>query len=300
MEQFEASLFVEQNNELGESACWWPDRACWCWVDILGKVLYIYPPDGYTQSFPMPAFVSAIAPVAGGEELLLGLQDRVVRFSPERGIIDTLAVIDARPHMRCNDGRCDPDGRLWIGTMALDAADGAGTLYTIQAVNRLETGLKQGVSPYPRLQGVSVSNGIVWQQQRMYYNDSHTRCVQEFAYDAASGDITFIRRAIEIPQWMGLPDGMCADEQGRLWIAHWGGAAVYCWDPLTAQVAAKVSVPALQVSSCMFGGAGMNELLITTAREHLSPEELAQYPLSGSVFKITLPVKGLTVNYFKL
>jgi sugar lactone lactonase YvrE len=133
----------------------------------------------------------------------------------------------------------------------------------------------------------------------MYYNDTLTGTVQEFSYDVHTGDIKFIRVAVHLPPELGLPDGMAADSNGMLWIAQWGGFGVYCWNPVTGKLLGKVEVPAPNVSSCAFGGEGMDEMLITTAREHLTNSQLNEYPLSGSVFHVRLPVKGLPANYFK-
>ena len=133
----------------------------------------------------------------------------------------------------------------------------------------------------------------------MYYNDTHTGTVQEFNYDEQTGEIVFTRIAVKVPEELGWPDGMAIDADGMLWVAHWGGNGVYCWHPDTGALLAKVEVPAPHVSSCAFGGPGGNELLITTAREHMTAAEIAKYPLSGSVFHVRLPVKGMPVNYFK-
>ncbi|MBO9727516.1 MAG: SMP-30/gluconolactonase/LRE family protein [Chitinophaga sp.] len=289
MEIYEAVLLSPLASELGEGACWWPERNCWCWVDIIGHTIYMRDINGRQQAFEVGTYVSTLVPVAGRNELLAGLQHGVAFFSPEKGIGPLLSVLDQRENIRCNDGKCDPAGRLWIGTMQMPADEGTGTLYCI-------TGQE---APVVKLTGVTISNGLVWKGNKMYYNDTHTGTVQEFSYDAATGNIAFTRIAIHIPAALGCPDGMAMDSRGMLWIAQWGGAGVYCWDPETGELLGKVSVPVPHVSSCAFGGAGMDELLITTAREHMSAEQIGEFPLSGSVFHVKLPFKGLPANYFK-
>lgn len=289
MKRYSSALLSQLTCELGEGACWWPERNSWCWVDILGHTIYVRAENGTLQTFDAGTHVTTLAPVAGGGELIAGMKDGVAFFSPEQGVGDLLVVLNEKENMRCNDGKCDPAGRLWIGTMQMPAEEGTGTLYCI-------TGKE---APVVKLKGVTISNGLVWKGNKMYYNDTHTGKIQEFSYDEATGAIAFTRIAVPIPEELGWPDGMAMDSEGMLWVAQWGGSGVYCWNPETGELLAKVEVPAPHVSSCAFGGAGMDELLITTAREHMTEEQIAEYPLSGSVFHVKLPVKGLPANYFK-
>lgn len=101
---------------------------------------------------------------------------------------------------------------------------------------------------------------------------------------------------IQIPNETGSPDGMTIDEEGMLWIAHWGGFGVYRWNPHNGQLTDKIEVPVPQVSSCAFAGENLDYLVITTARENLKEEELRKYPESGSIFFIKVNVKGMVSN----
>ncbi|SEW54432.1 SMP-30/gluconolactonase/LRE family protein [Chitinophaga arvensicola] len=289
MKEYNASLFVKLTSELGEGACWWPERSSWCWVDIMGHTIYMQDTDGRLRSFDAGGYVTTLVRVTGRDELLVGLKDGVAFFSPEQGVGKRIAVLEEKDRVRCNDGKCDPAGRLWIGTMQMPAEEGTGNLYCITGSG----------APVLKLPGVTISNGLVWKDDKMYYNDTYTRSVQEFSYDAAGGTIAFTRIAVHIPAELGWPDGMAIDSHGMLWIAHWGGYGVYCWNPETGELLGKVEVPAPHVSSCAFGGPELDEMLITTAREHLTEEQIAEYPLSGSVFHVRLPIKGLPANYFK-
>jgi sugar lactone lactonase YvrE len=120
--------------------------------------------------------------------------------------------------------------------------------------------------------------------------------VQAFSFDAESGDIVFERKAVGIPAEMGTPDGMAMDEEGMLWIAHWGGFGVYRWNPLNGKLISKIEVPAPQVSSCAFWGKDLDELIITTARENMTMEEWRKFPHSGDVFIAKPGVKGIPLN----
>jgi sugar lactone lactonase YvrE len=289
MKQYQATVLSTLSSELGEGAFWWEEQQCWCWVDILGKCIYTRTPDGRQTCYEADRYVTMLVPEEGGKRLLAGTHDGIAFFSPAGGLGKDITVLDTRSNVRCNDGKCDPAGRLWIGTMQMPADKGTGNLYCITGKD----------APVCKLAGVTISNGLVWIDDRMYYIDTDTRQVREFEYNQATGDISFSRVAVTIPDGYGWPDGMTSDTEGNLWVAHWGGFGVYCWNPRSGELLAKIAVPAPNVSNCAFGGPGLDELLITTAREHLSPEQIAAYPLSGSVFTVKLPVKGLLANSFK-
>jgi sugar lactone lactonase YvrE len=187
---------------------------------------------------------------------------------------------------RCNDGGCDREGRLWIGTMHQDFKHAAGKLYCID----------ENLQLHEKLSEVTISNGLVWTKDssRMYYVDSPTQTIQQFYFDPETAAIQLEKIAVRIPKTMGTPDGMVMDEEGMLWVAHWGGFGVYRWNPVNGKLIGKIQVPAPNVSSCAWVGEAMNQLLITTARQQLSAAELAKYPSSGDVFITHAGVKGIT------
>jgi sugar lactone lactonase YvrE len=123
--------------------------------------------------------------------------------------------------------------------------------------------------------------------------------VNAYQLNSKTGEIIFERVAITIPRDGGFPDGMCIDEEGMLWIAHWDGFGVCRWNPATGKCLNKIDVPVPQVSSCAFGGSGYKQLFITTARENFSEEMIAKYPDSGSVYVATPGVGGVRKNLFQ-
>src|SRR5690606_17849238 len=141
----------------------------------------------------------------------------------------------------------------------------------------------------------TISNGLAWTQDRrtMYFIDSPTRCIRQFDYDYTTGDIRFVKNAVEIPAEVGTPDGMAIDENDLLWVAHYGGSGVYHWDPIKGKLLGRIDVPAPHVTSCAFGGESLNELYITTARDGMTAEDKDEYPLSGSVFVAKTNTKGM-------
>jgi len=196
--------------------------------------------------------------------------------------------VDLEPGMhvhRCNDGAADCRGRLWAGTMHRQHFNEAGTLYCIDTALQV----------HPKVPKVTISNGLVWSldNTRLYYIDSPTRKIQSFLFEEASGAITFEKTVVEIPEHLGGPDGMTIDEEGMLWVAHWGGFGIYRWNPLTASLIEKIELPVPQVSSCAFGGPLLDHLIITTARENMSEDDLKKYPQSGDTFIVQPGVKGI-------
>jgi sugar lactone lactonase YvrE len=220
--------------------------------------------------------------------LILALDAKLARFDLQTENLEWLMDIEkGLPENRCNDGACDAKGRLWVGTMSTQFTEGAGALYMVD--NALT--LQQKLFP------VSISNGISWSldHKTMYYIDSPTGKIQAFRFELSTGNIEYKRNVVNIPNEMGVPDGMCTDEKGMLWVAHYGGFGVHQWNPETGLLLDKIDVPVPNVTSCAFVGQNWNQLLITTARENLDHEMLEQYPASGSVFIAKLKVKGADV-----
>jgi len=192
-----------------------------------------------------------------------------------------------RPENRFNDGKCDPAGRFWAGTMLNGAGESDpphGSLYSLDAHHHVQH----------RLSGVRISNGICWSPDKttMYFVDSPNRWVDAFDYDDATGAIGNRRVAVTVPREYGMPDGMTIDAEGMLWVAGWGGGQVSRWDPATGKFLETIAVPASQSSACAFGGPNLDELYITSARIGLDAATLAHEPHAGSLFVARPGVKG--------
>lgn len=286
-----SSLLYDCRSELAEGPLWHAAWNSFLWVDIEGGHLYRYNlTDGKVSSWDFPHRVTLVIEAAG-DKLLLALDAKLALFDPVTAALEVLLDLHAGdPSMRCNDGACDPQGSLWVGTMNLQMTAGAASLYRI-GNDRI---------PHKLISNVTISNGLCWSLDGkiLYYIDSPTRKVQAFDFDPTTGDIRFKKDVILVPEELGTPDGMCMDENGLVWIGHYGGSGVYCWNLETGKLVDKIDVPAPHVTSCAFGGPDGNQLLITTARENMSAEKLAEFPHSGSVFSAVLPVKGAPVFSF--
>ena len=154
------------------------------------------------------------------------------------------------------------------------------------------------VSLQHHLSDINISNGITWSLDwsTMYYIDSIPGKVYSFKYDETSGSLSDQKVIIDysIDFSLGIPDGMCTDSEGMLWIAAPRGMNVTRWDPKTGKKLMQITLPVIKPTSCCFGGPNYDILYVTTAIFNASPDELAQYPLSGSIFAVTgLNITGL-------
>ncbi len=274
----------------GEGSIWHPDRHTLFWVDIEGKTLYEFIPSRQDcRKWSFDRMVSTVVP-ENADSVVIALQDEIVRLNLDTGATTSIApVSDGHGTLRCNDGKCDPEGRFWVGTIGMkNAPKGSAALYTVSLNGEVET----------KLTGVTNSNGLVWTADKkyMYYNDTPTGRIARYRYDAATGAIEWDGIAVRIPEGTGHPDGMTIDKNGNLWVAQWGGQGVYCYDPHTGELITRVEVPAPHVASCAFGGENLDLLFITTARAGLTEEQLTAFPDSGSLFCCQPGVTGVPAN----
>ena len=285
-----AHVLSTSSSILGEGPLRHEEEQSLYWVDIIGRCLHIYSPAAESEKvIGFGRQLCAIAPRRQG--LIAAFDHEVVlldnEFSEEKMLYQ---LADPDDKVRFNDGKCDPAGRFWVGSMAnTPDRTAAGSLYCVTPRDVEE-----------RLARITVSNGLSWSKTRdkMYYIDTPTGCVDCFDYDLASGSISNRQTLLRISADEGSPDGMTIDEQGRLWIALWGGWSVICFDPLQGSVVETIELPAARVTSCTFGGADRTTLYITTARTGLTADEQKQQPLAGRVFCLEDAGKGLPADVF--
>lgn len=274
-ETMKAQPIASIKTQLGEGPLW-HDNAVY-WVDILAKKIYRhFPKDNKTEEMQLDQYIGALAPRSKGG-FVLALKNGFYFLDKFKGSPTPINNPESdKSNNRFNDGKCDAKGRFWAGTMSLNNSPNQGALYILDENCRV---LKK-YSP------ATISNGICWSSdnQYMYYIDTPTHQILRFDFDLETGEIKNPRPAITIDQKNGNPDGMTIDDNDCLWIALWGGSAVVCYDPKTAELLHKIDVPANQVTSCAFGGPNLDELYITTATEGL--------------FKTKPGVKGLPTNSF--
>lgn len=275
---------VDSKDELGEGPIWDAEAQCLYWVDISGGILHRYDPQsGQHDHYKIGQFVGTVVPWRKEEVMLavhegfasyhLGEKRLTLRYQPE----------NEAPHNRFNDGKCDPAGRFWAGTMALNMDPFKGALY------RMETDF----SVQKVLDGVGISNGLVWSanQRLMYFIDSQLQNIQVFDYDLTTGAINNPRVLVEVPDEAGTPDGMAIDADGMLWTAQHGGSRVCRWSSQTGELLTTIPLPVSNVTACAFGGPHLDTLYITSAR--VEDEEL-----SGALLAIKPGVSGIKSTAF--
>lgn len=269
-------VVLNASARLGEGPVWDARTSTLRWVDIVaGQVHRFDPASGTDTYFEVGETVGTVAVRAAGG-LVLATKSGLETCLDNGGQRTRLHEVDDLPGGRFNDGKADPWGRFWAGTM-LDGTDGAAALYRLDPDHSLHT-----VVP-----GVSVSNGLGWSPdgKTMYYVDTRTGGVDAFDHDPSSGAVTGRRRLIDIDR--GWPDGLTVDAEGCLWVALWEGWGVQRYAP-DGRLLATVEIPAQRVTSCAFGGSA---LYITTAR--IGVRDFTGQPSAGAVFACDPGVGGL-------
>lgn len=247
--------------QLGEGCIWDQARNKVHFVDIEGFTIYSYSlHDKTLEAFNMGDYVGCIALNDQGD-LIAAVRNKIIRLNLSTGMQEPVMQISLPAHIRFNDGKLDPYGNLWVGTMAIDQnhpkAQGAGSLYCI----------KEGrvISKYD---GFTISNGLVWNPSgdKFYHIDTPAQKID--VYDVVEeGVLSNKKTAVFIDEKEGAPDGMCMDGRGQLWVAMWGGGKVQCYDPGTGAKIKEVQVPDPNVSCCIIGGGNKNLLFVTTAQD---------------------------------
>jgi len=286
----EVQLLVDAHALVGEGPIWDEEKGVLYWVDIMSSIVYEYNPvTGENRGYNVGQHVGTVVPRAAGG-LMLAVYDGFAAFDPATQQVTLIADPEADiPDNRFNDGKCDPAGRFWAGTMAYNEQLTQGSLYR----------LDPDFSVHKMLGDVGIANGIVWSLDNttMYYIDSAANTVRAFDYDLATGVISNGRVVIRT-DGMGLPDGMAIDAEGMLWVAHFGGSCVRRWNPHTGQVIGTIQLPASQITACAFGGPDLATLYITSAAIGLDEQALAREPHAGGLFVADPGVKGVPTFKF--
>lgn len=283
-------LLLDARAELGEGPCWDARLGVLHWVDIhAGRMHTFHPDSGEDHFLSLGEPIGCCAPRRGGG-LVLALRSGFYSLDLETGSRVPLAAPEQVPGNRFNDGKCDPAGRFLAGSMCDTETKPTGSLYSFSQAGGLNT----------LLTGLRISNGLAWSPDggTFYFVDTPTQTVMAYDYDLETGGLSNPRPVIRVPESARYPDGMTSDQEGMLWIALWGGAAVTRWDPGTGNMIASFPLPVLQPSSCVFGGSNLDELYITSAREGMPPQQLEEYPLSGGLFRLRPGIRGMPTFEF--
>ncbi|WP_418595421.1 SMP-30/gluconolactonase/LRE family protein [Ponticoccus sp. (in: a-proteobacteria)] len=262
---------------LGEGPLWHPERQTLFWFDILGHRLFEH--DGTAErSWPLDRAASAAGWV-DRDRLLIATETDLCLFDLATGKADSLVPLEAdNPGTRSNDGRADPYGGFWIGTMGHAGEAGAGAIY------RYHGGELRVLYP-----GISIPNATCFSPdgQFAFFTDLPTGVIQRVALDAEGWP-----KGTPFP-WLDLsgeglnPDGAVIDAQGNLWSAQWGAGRVACYDP-EGRFLRALDLPTPQTTCPAFGGAELSRLFVTSAAEGRPAEDR----LAGCTFTLEPGLRG--------
>ena len=281
-------LVVTFGSMVGEGPVWDARIERLAWVDIGEARLYLTARDGDTRTIQLPAAIGSFAPRASGG-WVAALADGFWAVA-EDGSVERIADVQSdRPDLRFNDGKCDPQGRFWAGTMAHDHRADAGALY------RLDPDL----SVHRMIDAISISNGLDWSLdgRTMYYVDTPTHRVDRLDFDPADGSISGRRPFVAVDPADGNPDGLTVDVEGGVWLALWDGWVVRRYLP-DGSLDREIRLPVSEVTCPAFGGPDLDELYITSAWEELSEAQHAAEPLAGGLFRVRPGIRGRLPTLF--
>jgi sugar lactone lactonase YvrE len=279
-----AEQITEPDAEHGEGPVWSPSWGGLRWVDTFDGDLYTLGADGTVTRRRLAASLGALRPRAGGG-MVVALERRFALTGAGDEEPQPLDELWDTPGIQFNDGGCDPQGRFYCGSMAVDNTPGAGSLYRLDPDGAVRIVLGE----------VTVSNGIGWSRDggTAYYIDTPTMRVDAFDHDPDRG-LSGRRPLVRFDPADGVPDGLAVDADGHLWVAMHRGGTIHRYRP-DGTFDGLVEVPVRNVTACTFGGPRLDELFITTSRRGMGA---AAEPAAGAVFRADVAVAGLPAATF--
>jgi sugar lactone lactonase YvrE len=288
--------------ELGESPFWHPHERSLYWLDIPGRAVLRTRGEigsATVERWPLPTEPGCMAPAARGG-LVIALRDGIYRAPEWGGVLTLLARVDHDVRtMRFNDGKCDPLGRFWAGTIneAKDRASAA--LYCLDA--------RGGTPRLARMaEGVTTANGLAFapDARTVYWADTPAHRVSAWDWEAEPNRLSrprvfrqFDPKAAGMP-YAGRPDGATVDAEGCYWVAMFEGAQLLRFSPAGERIAA-LPVPVQCPTMPCFGGDDLRTLFVTSARRGRPADEVERLPASGHVIALRTEVSGLPVHFFQ-
>ncbi len=287
---------LEVANELGEGIIWDAHSQRALWVDIDGRQLFRYDPiTSELESWETPEKISCVAPVSylGKHQdfLIAAFESGFAYYQPETGRVEWLNKVETdNPGTRLNDGRTDRQGRFWAGTMVTDTklATYKGKLYCV------DTDLTISSS----IENLHITNSLCWSpdSKYLYHCDTPSRQIDRYNFNAKSGAISNHSKFVKT-QANCYPDGSIVDADGHLWNAQWGGSQLIRYNP-DGEIDLTLQLPVSQPTCVAFGGKNLNILFVTSARQDLSQEQLAQKPSAGNLLIFETDYIGMAESPF--
>jgi sugar lactone lactonase YvrE len=278
MANMRLELAAKAANALGEGPVWSAGENRLYWVDIRRSALHALDSNGALHMWPLESAASCMG-VCDSGGLILSCVDGIAKFDPETGMRSILYPMNYGPDgVRPNDGKVDPHGRFWFGTMWDGNVE--------EQIGRIFRFDGNG-SPVEQLAGYHIPNTVAWSpdQKTMYLGDSLKKTIWAYDYDVTSGNVGAKRVFAVVEEENIVPDGSAIDSEGYLWNAQWGGARIVRYAP-NGDVDRIIKIPTDNVTSCAFGGSDLDILYITTASIELSAEKRADQSNAGHLFAI--------------
>lgn len=281
---------VAARARLGECPVWDEVNNLLYWVDIYNHRVHSYNPVTKSDSFYDVGDAVGSLALTSDRYLLLALRHQIALLDPDSGAVTSLYQLpNEAADTRFNDGKCDPQGRFWVGTVS-DRL-GAASLYCFDTSGKLQ--LKET--------NLTISNGLGWSPdgKTFYLTDSRTKTIYAYNFDGESGEISDRRPFADLSDAKSEPDGLAVDVEGCLWSAQWDGWCIIRFDPDGKEME-RIPVPVPRPTCCIFGGEDLQDLYLTSASVGLSQKEIQESLFSGDLFAYRAPVAGLPGYRFNL
>lgn len=276
--------------KLGEGPLWVERENAVYWVDIMSKQLHRFSLANQAQkTWTFNTELSSLAARQRGG-FICTIRGGFAFLDLDTGDIDPIVLPEADlPKNRFNDGKLDPQGRYWAGSMDDAGEVDSGALYRLDR----DLSLRKMDDKY------LITNGPAFSidNKTLYHTDS-SRCIV-YAFDFNDqGEISNKRVFVQLEdEAEGVPDGMTVDTESCIWLCHFAGARITRYSP-EGRVLQVVPMPVPHITSCTFGGSKLDTLYITTARFPLSEQEQLNYPMAGGLLSYKPGVTGLPTPLF--
>jgi sugar lactone lactonase YvrE len=279
-------VLSEQRSILGESPLWHHAEQVFYWVDIVGRHVFRYDPGRAREEVVLSGeTVTSLSELSAGG-LMLVTPQRLCTL--RQGETTTVVDVSLPDGVRTNDGKCDPRGRLWFGTMDLETSSPLGELFVFD-----------GESIRRVLDRLILSNGLGWSPSGdiLYHVDSIKRHLYRHRYDGDTGAIEGREVLVDMTGGPEVPDGLAVDVAGNVWVAMYDGWRIDVYDPSGRHIH-REELDVQRPTSVAFGGEGLSDLYVTTASQELTADELDHQPNAGLLLRLAPGIEGLPVAAF--
>lgn len=286
MARYEAELIPGTRSDLGEGTLWDDRKGIYVWLDVFDGVVKTYDPrNGAVTDVQFPCMVTYVGK-HGDAGYIVALGDALAITDARFQVLERIPLDLDLNVVRTNDGNIDALGNLWVGGAEKVVGSATGELF------KIDPAFNKSV----HRSGIHIANGIDWSLDGriMYYIDSATREISKYEFDPDRSEIIRELPAIDTKDVIGLPDGMCTDSDGNIWVAFYGSGQVINYSP-DGEILNTVHVPTALTTCASFGGKDLTTLFITSVKDYRSPEfafDKSNDKYGGFCFHIDLPITG--------